>query len=80
MRMVFPEGGRSCNKPRLKFHVIKVNKDKIRPWARDTYSKLNVGAKYPSGHHLLCFMAKGKLEKAMAKALKRKKSIFGIYL
>ena len=36
--------------------------------------------KYPSGHHLLGFLGKGKLEKVMAKALERKKSIFGVYL
>ena len=36
--------------------------------------------KYPRGHHLFCFMAKGKLEKEMAKALKRKKCIFAHYL
>ena len=34
--------------------------------------------KYPSVHHLLCIMVKGKLEKAMAKALKRKIRIIGI--
>lgn len=33
--------------------------------------------KYPSGNHLLCFMAKGKLEKEMDKALEWKKGIFG---
>ena len=31
--------------------------------------------KYPSGHHLLFIMFKGKLEKAMEKYLKRKKYI-----
>ena len=35
--------------------------------------------KYPSGHHFLCFMAKGKLVKAMDKALERKKGIFGTF-
>jgi len=34
--------------------------------------------KYPSGHHLFLIMAKGKLEKALAKALKRKSGIIGI--
>ena len=33
---------------------------------------------YPSGHHLLCFVAKGKLAKEMAKDLEREKCIFGI--
>ena len=33
---------------------------------------------HPSGHHLFCIMAKGKLAKAMAKDLKRKKGIIVI--
>ena len=56
----FPQGGGFCNRPVLKVHVIKVNKGKIRPWLRDTYSKLNVGKRYPSGHHWMCLWLREK--------------------
>ena len=41
LRMVFPWGG-VCNKLQLKFHVIKLIKEKIRPRSWDMYFEMNV--------------------------------------
>jgi len=43
LRTAFPQRGGVCNIPGLNFHVIKVNKGKIRPRSWDTYSRLNFG-------------------------------------
>ena len=46
------QSGGFCTSPKF------FNKGKIRPQLRDTYSKLNVGKIYPSGHDSMCVLAK----------------------
>jgi len=64
--MVFPNGEGSII-ALVKFSCNKVNKGKIRPRVRDMYSKMNVGQRYPSGHHWMCVLAKENLQRLRKK-------------
>lgn len=55
--------GKLYNIPGLKFHIIKFNKGKIRLGLRETYSKLDVGKRYPSRNHLMCLWLKGNWQR-----------------
>lgn len=75
-RTVFPQGGGVSNNLKLKVHVIKVNKGKIRPRSRDMYSKLDVGKIIIVGITFGLLMAK-EIEKGISEG---KEALIGIYL
>lgn len=69
-----------CNNLRLKVQVIKVNKEKIRPLEKDTYSKMNIGKKHLSvcSFNLLCL--RGILKTQWIRVCKGKKELLAFYL